>query len=126
MFKFLSEDWFVVSLEIVFLLFIIYDVRRYFQTQKREYLVNIAVTLVFFIWTAVPFYKSYITWSMGDKKELVRECVSENNETLCECLSGAISKEYTFESYKDVDKNSSEYLEFIKESKEDCLDDSWF
>jgi hypothetical protein len=31
-----------------------------------------------------------------------------------------------YEEYIKIDKNSSDYNDFIKEAKEDCLDDSWF
>jgi hypothetical protein len=126
MFSFFSEDWFIISLEIVFLLFIIYDAKKYFQTQKKEYLTNIALTIGFFIWTAIPFYNSYITWNEGEKNKVNAVCLSENNETLCKCLDENIFKEYTFETYQALDKNSSDYLEFVKETKDECLDDSWF
>ena len=126
MFSFFSEDWFVISLEVVFLLFIVYDAKKYFQTQKKEYLTNIALTIGFFIWTAIPFYNSYITWNESTKRAVKRVCLSENNETLCKCLSENIFKEYRYETYQTLDKNSSDYLEFVKETKEDCLDDSWF
>lgn len=126
MFDFLDEDWFVISLEIVFLLFIFYDAKKYFQTQKKEYLTNIALTIAFFIWTAIPFYNSYITWNDGEKLKVNTVCLSENNETLCKCLDESIFKEYSYEAYQALDKNSSDYLEFVKETKEDCLDDSWF
>ncbi|MBU1217903.1 hypothetical protein KJ870_04435 [bacterium] len=126
MFSFFSEDWFIISLEIVFLLFIIYDAKKYFQTQKKEYLTNIALTIGFFIWTAIPFYNSYITWNDSLKSEVNAACLQENNEALCKCLDENIFKEYPYETYQALDKNSSDYLEFVKETKEECLDDSWF
>ncbi len=126
MFDFLDSDWFVISLEIVFLLFIAYDVKKYFETKKKEYITNIVLTLGFFIWALIPFYNSYMTWSEDKKQELISECKKENNETLCQCLDDKIFKEYSFEDFKSVDKNSSEFNEFIKETKEECLDDSWF
>ncbi|MDD2905630.1 MAG: hypothetical protein WBK95_10025 [Sulfurimonas sp.] len=126
MFNFMSEDWFVISLEIVFLLFIFYDAKKYFVTKKKEYLTNIALTVAFFIWAAIPFYNSYITWNMSDKQEVSRSCQQENNQTLCKCLDDRIFKEYSYEAYMFVDKNGSEFLEFVKESTEECLDDSWF
>jgi hypothetical protein len=125
-FDFLDSDWFVISLEIVFLLFIAYDVKKYFETKKKEYITNIVLTLGFFIWALIPFYNSYMTWSEDKKQELISECKKENNETLCQCLDDKIFKEYSFEDFKSVDKNSSEFNEFIKETKEECLDDSWF
>jgi hypothetical protein len=38
----------------------------------------------------------------------------------------AIFKEYTYEEYMVLDKNSSDYKEFIKDTKEECQDDGWF
>ena len=126
MFDFLDSDWFVISLEIVFLLFIAYDAKKYFETKKKEYITNIVLTLGFFIWAFIPFYNSYMTWSEDKKQELISECKKENNETLCQCLDEKIFKEYSFEDFKSLDKNSSDFNEFIKETKEECLDDSWF
>ncbi|MDD3854244.1 MAG: hypothetical protein WC279_00080 [Sulfurimonas sp.] len=126
MFDFLDSDWFIISLEIVFLLFIAYDAKKYFETKKKEYITNIVLTLGFFIWALIPFYNSYMTWSEDKKQELISECKKENNETLCQCLDEKIFKEYSFEDFKSLDKNSSDFNEFIKETKEECLDDSWF
>lgn len=123
MFDFLSSDWFVITLEIIFLILIIFDVKKYMQTQKKEYITNIVLTIGFFIWTAIPFYNSYITWTDLDKAEYIATCHKENNETLCACLSDALFKEYRLSA---LDTNSSEYKTFIKEAKEECLDDSWF
>ncbi|MDP2894069.1 MAG: hypothetical protein Q8N78_06890 [Sulfurimonas sp.] len=126
MFDFLDSDWFIISLEIVFLLFIAYDAKKYFETKKKEYITNIVLTLGFFIWALIPFYNSYMTWSEDKKQELISECKKENNETLCQCLDEKIFKEYSFDDFKNLDKNSSDFNEFIKETKEECLDDSWF
>ncbi len=126
MFDFLDSDWFVISLEIVFLLFIAYDAKKYFETKKKEYITNIVLTLGFFIWALIPFYNSYMTWSEDKKQELISECKKENNETLCQCLDEKIFKEYSFDDFKSLDKNSSDFNEFIKDTKEECLDDSWF
>ncbi|OHE11273.1 MAG: hypothetical protein A3J96_09085, partial [Sulfurimonas sp. RIFOXYC2_FULL_36_7] len=93
---------------------------------KKEYITNIVLTLGFFIWALIPFYNSYMTWSEDKKQELISECKKENNETLCQCLDEKIFKEYSFEDFKSLDKNSSDFNEFIKETKEECLDDSWF
>jgi len=125
-FDFLDSDWFIISLEIVFLLFIAYDAKKYFETKKKEYITNIVLTLGFFIWAFIPFYNSYMTWSEDKKHELISECKKENNETLCQCLDEKIFKEYSFEDFKSLDKNSSDFNEFVKETKEECLDDSWF
>ena len=126
MFDFLDSDWFIISLEIVFLLFIAYDAKKYFETKKKEYITNIVLTLGFFIWALIPFYNSYMTWSQDQKQDLISECKKENNETLCQCLDEKIFKEYSFEDFKSLDKNSSDFNEFVKETKEECLDDSWF
>lgn len=127
MFDFLDSDWFVIGLEIVFLIFISYDLKKYFETKKREYIFNIVLTLVFFVWTLIPFYNSYMTWDEAKKQELITECkLRENNATLCGCVSDKIFKEYALESYKSLDENSSDFKEFIKETKEECRDDSWF
>lgn len=123
MFDFLSSDWFVITLEIIFLVLIVFDVKKYMQTQKKEYITNIVLTIGFFIWTAIPFYNSYITWTELDKAHYRATCHEENNETLCACISDAVFKEYRFNA---LDTNSSEYKTFIKEAKEECLDDSWF
>ncbi|MDY0120576.1 MAG: hypothetical protein RBR54_01430 [Sulfurimonas sp.] len=124
MFDFLSSDWFIISIEIVFLVLIVYDVRRYIQTRKKEYVTNIVLTIAFFIWAAIPFYNSYITWTDLDKKEYLDGCTQfENNATLCACVGKEIFKEYPLE---DLDKLSASYQEFYDETKEDCLDDSWF
>lgn len=127
MFDFLDSDWFTIALEIVFLIFISYDLKKYFETKKREYIVNIVLTIGFAIWTLIPFYNSYMAWDEVKKQELITECkLRENNETLCGCVNDKIFKEYGFESYKSLDKNSSDFEDFIKETKGECLDKSWF
>ena len=123
---FLDSDWFIIGLEIVFLIIIIYDVKRYIETKKREYIINIVLTLGFAIWTLVPFYNSYFKWNDTQKQEYIIECNKENNESLCVCLSSSTFKEYGFDEYTKLDKNSNDYKEFFKDSKEECLDDSWF
>lgn len=126
MFGFMDEDWFIIGLEVVFLLFIVYDFKKYKETKKREYVVNIVLTIGFAIWVLLPFYNSYYGWNETQKQEQIATCKKENNETLCKCLSKTIFKASFYDEFNSVDKNSTEYKEFIKESKEDCLDDSWF
>jgi hypothetical protein len=126
MFDFLDSDWFIIGLEIVFVILIAYDVKKYFQTQKREYIFNIVLTLGFAIWTLYPFYKSYFGWEEAQKVELLNHCDDTNDTKLCKCLDEAIFKEYVYEEYKILDKNSSEFREFLKEAKEDCSDSGWF
>lgn len=126
MFDFLDSDWFNIGLEIVFLILISYDVKKYVETKKKEYIVNIVLTIVFAIWVLYPYYKSYFGWEESQKTALISTCVDSNNTELCKCVDDALFKGYTYEEYKALDKNSSEYSEFVKESKEECLDDSWF
>ncbi|QOY54157.1 hypothetical protein HUE87_09740 [Candidatus Sulfurimonas marisnigri] len=126
MFNFVSSDWFTITLEIVFLIFIAYDLKKYYETRKKEYIVNIVLTFGFFIWAIVPFYNSYMTWEDRDKTELISTCKKENNETMCNCLDDRIFKEYTYDEFKNLDKNSTDFKAFVKQTKEECLDDSWF
>ncbi|MDQ7044986.1 MAG: hypothetical protein Q9M32_03615 [Sulfurimonas sp.] len=126
MFDFLDSDWFIITLEVIFLIIIIYDVKKYIETKKREYITNIVLTLGFAIWTLYPMYISYFGWEDSQKSEMLSTCTDSNNSTLCTCVDDAIFKEYTYDEYKVVDKNSSDYIEFIKDTKEDCLDNSWF
>ncbi len=126
MFDFLDSDWFNIGLEIVFLILISYDIKKYFETKKKEYILNIVLTVGFAIWVLYPYYKSYYGWQESQKQEMISTCVDANNTELCKCVDEAIFKEFVYEEYKTQDKNSSEYKKFIKETKEDCVDDSWF
>ena len=126
MFDFLDEDWFIITLEIVFLILIFYDIKKYRDTKKKEYITNIVLTIGFAIWTLYPMYKSYFGWEESQKSELLTTCQDDANQTLCKQVDDAIFKNYTYEEYKVLDKNSTEFKEFIKETKEDILDDSWF
>lgn len=126
MFDFLDTDWFNISLEIFFVLLISYDVKKYIQTKKKEYITNIALTIGFAIWALYPYYTSYVGWEDDQKKEMISSCHSEKNETLCKCIDEAIFKNYTYEEYKTVDKNGSDFEEFLKDTREDCEDDGWF
>jgi hypothetical protein len=126
LFDFLESDWFIISLEIVFVILIAYDIKKYFETKKREYIFNIVLTLGFAIWTLYPFYKSYFGWEEAQKVELLNHCDDVNDTKLCKCLDEAIFKEYVYEEYIALDKNSSIFQEFVKEGKEDCSDSGWF
>lgn len=121
MFDFLDNDYFVITLETLFLIFIIFDLKKWFETKKREYLINIALSVGFFIYTAIPFYNKYYTWSNQDLNTLNEKCLNENNSTLCECLNDKIIKEYSFESYQNADQNKLK--EFFDESKQECIED---
>ena len=127
MFDFLDSDWFNIGLEVVFLILISWDVKKYFETRKREYIVNIVLTIGFAIWALYPYYNSYVGWEDSQKKDMLSHCSGDENSTkLCQCLDDATFKEYTYEEYKVLDKNGSDYKEFVKDAREDCLDDSWF
>ena len=126
MFDFLKSDWFNISLEIFFLLLISWDVKRYFDTKKKEYIVNIVATIGFAVWALWPYYNSYVEWSEEEKKSLLSSCNEEKNATLCKCMDDAIFKNYTHDEYLKLDKNGSEFKEFLKDVKEECQDDSWF
>ena len=129
MFDFLDEDWFIITLEIIFLILIIYDIKKYIETKKKEYITNIVLTFGFAVWTLYPMYKSYIGWEDSHKQKMLAKCneAKDANATeLCKCVDDRIFKEYVHEEYIKIDKDSTDYKEFLKETKEDCLDDSWF
>lgn len=120
MFDFLDNDIFVMVLNVVFLVFIIYDFRKYQQTKQKMFLVNIAITIGFAIWVMIPFYNKYITWQDKDIQTLTQNC--EDNKSLCDCLTDSTIKNYDYESYVLEDKNSSHYREFFKENLQECQD----
>jgi hypothetical protein len=126
LFDFLDSDWFNIGLEVVFLVLISYDIKKYFQTKKREYLVNILLTIGFAIWTLYPYYTSYVGWEESQKKVMLSHCSDNNDTKLCSCLDESTFKEFTHDEYVAIDKNSTEYRDFLKDAKEDCLDDGWF
>ncbi|MEN8147647.1 MAG: hypothetical protein ABFR02_08505 [Campylobacterota bacterium] len=128
MFAFYESDWFTIVLEIAFLLFIAYDTKRYFETKRREYLMNIALAAGFFFWALVPFYNKYYSWQDVDKESLIAVCIQEYNQSHCDCLDDKIFKEYDFESFKALEKQKDEdYLEFIEEVDKECRGEGgWF
>ncbi|MFA5454241.1 MAG: hypothetical protein WC272_02870 [Sulfurimonas sp.] len=126
MFDFLDSDWFNITLEVIFIILISYDIKKYIETKKREYIVNIVLTIGFAVWTLYPYYNSYVGWDEKQKAEMISSCEGDNNKTLCKCVDEKIFKEYTYDEYKAADKNGSDFQEFIKEAKEECADDSWF
>lgn len=126
MFDFLDSDWFNIGLEILFVILISYDIKKYFETKKREYIVNIVLTIGFAIWALYPYYNSYVGWEELQKEIVISHCDDSNETKLCRCLDDATFKAYTYDEYIALDKNSSKYTEFLKEAKEDCLDDGWF
>ncbi len=126
MFDFLDSDWFNIGLEIVFLILISYDIKKYLETKKREYIVNIVLTIGFAIWVLLPYYKSYFGWQEFQKSVLLSTCSDVNDTKLCECMDDKIFKGYVYEDYIHVDKNSSDYTDFLKTAKEECEDNGWF
>jgi hypothetical protein len=126
MFDFLDEDWFIITLEIVFVILIAYDIKKYIETKKKEYITNIILTFGFAVWTLYPMYNSYFGWDEAQKKEMLKTCNDSNNTELCKCVDDSIFKEFVYDEYKSIDKNSTDYKEFLKDTKEGCLDDSWF
>ncbi|MEO1954344.1 MAG: hypothetical protein ABGW74_06545 [Campylobacterales bacterium] len=124
MFDFMDEDWFTITIEVFFLIFIIYDAKQYLQSKKKEYLVNIVLTIGFALWTLYPMYISYFKWSETQKEEVLKSCEKEDNVTLCRCVDGGLFKEYGFEELKSLDKDKLQKIK--EETKEDCLDDGWF
>ena len=126
MFDFLDSDWFNIGLEVVFILMLSYDVKEYIQTRNKKYITNIVLTIGFAIWALYPYYNSYVGWEDEQKKVLLSHCNDINDTKLCRCLDDTTFKTYTHDEYILLDKNSTEYKEFLKEAKEDCEDDSWF
>lgn len=126
MFDFLDSDWFVIGLEIVFVILIYFDIKKYMQTKKKEYMINIVLTLGFAVWTLLPYYNSYFGWEDAQKKKMLIKCDDSNDTKLCNCIDESIFKNYIFKEYNSLDKESKDYKEFLKETKEDCLDDGWF
>ena len=126
MFDFLDSDWFIIGLEIVFLILIVYDIKQYVQTKKKEYITNIVLTLGFAVWALMPMYTKYFGWEESQRETMLQVCNDSNATELCNCIDESIFKEYTFKEYTNIDKNSTEYVEFLQDTKEGCLDDSWF
>jgi hypothetical protein len=126
LFDFLDSDWFNIGLEVVFIVLISYDVKKYFETGKREYILNIVLTIGFAIWTLYPYYTSYVGWEEEQKKVMISHCTKSEDTQLCKCLDETTFKTYTHDEYVALDKNASEYKEFLQEAKEECLDDGWF
>jgi len=126
MFDFLDSDWFNIGMEIVFLILISYDIKKYFETKKREYVVNIVLTIGFAIWVLYPYYTSYYGWDEKQKQVMISTCSTQEDKKLCKCLDEATFKAYTHDEYILLDKNSTEYKEFMIDSKEECQDEGWF
>jgi len=123
MFDFLDSDWFIIGLEIVFIVLISYDVYKYFKTKKKQYILNIVLTLAFAVWTLYPFYTKYYEWNDADREALMKECLLNGNERYCGCLENMVFKEYDEQMYKQLDENNNiEFLEFMNESKKECLE----
>ena len=124
MFDFLDADWFIIGVEILFLLFIGYDAWKYSKTRKKEYIFNIVLAIGFAIWVLYPFYTKYYMWEEKDREELIKSCLREHNTTYCNCVDDRIFKEYDVETFNRLDKkNDKDFLEFIKTSEQECFED---
>jgi len=123
MFDFLDSDWFIIGLEIVFIVAISYDVFKYVKTKKKQYIINIVLTVGFAIWTLYPFYTKYYEWDAQDREDLMTKCLKQGTERYCGCLENMLFKEYDEHEYKVIDKqNDEDYLTFMNEAKEECLE----
>ena len=119
MFDFLENDIFVIVLNIAFLIFIIYDYKKYKATKQKMLLLNIAMTIGFAIWVMIPFYNKYFTWSDENITKITVAC-SDSNKTLYNCMVDSTIKAYSYEDYSCEDKNSSDYKAFVTEALETC------
>jgi hypothetical protein len=126
LFDFLDSDWFNIGIQIVFIILISYDVKKYFETRKREYIFNIVFTIGLAIWALYPYYNSYVGWQEEQKTLMLSHCKDTNDTKLCRCMDDATFKNYTYDEYIVLNKNSEDYKEFLSDAKEDCEDDSWF
>lgn len=125
---FMDSDWFVISLEILFLIFIAFDVKKYYQThdkkKRQSYLLNIILTIGFFVWAAIPFYNKYFTWPESEKTLLINKCIQDFNLSYCKCLDDEIFKEYSLDTYKELSKiDATSLKEFKDEAKKECKED---
>lgn len=108
------------------MILISYDIKKYIQTKKKEYIVNIVLTVGFAIWVLLPYYTSYVGWEDSQKQEMISTCKDAEDKTFCKCVDESIFKAYTYVEYKAQDKNSTEFKEFIKDTKGECQDEGWF
>jgi hypothetical protein len=125
-FDFLESDWFNITLQIVFVLLIYYDAKKYLATKDNKYALNVVLTIGFAIWALYPYYNSYVGWDESQKEKMLSNCSDTNDTKLCRCLDEGTFKHYTYEEYTHLDKNASQYRAFLQDAKEECLDDSWF
>jgi hypothetical protein len=123
MFDFLDSDWFIIGLEIVFIVLISYDVYKYVKTKKKQYILNVVLTFGFAVWTLYPFYTKYYEWNDKDRDIMMKGCLESGTKRYCGCLENMIFKEYDEKMYKKLEKeNNTDFLEFMNESKKDCLE----
>lgn len=122
MFDFFESDTFTIGLEIAFLLFMGYDLRRYMLTRRREYMFNIVLTVGFFIYAAIPFYNKYYTWSDTERMALLTLCAKEKGPDVCECLTDTLTKEYAFSAYEKAFE-TPELEAFTEETTKECRED---
>jgi hypothetical protein len=124
MFDIFDNDYFVIVLEIVFLFFIIHDLKEYYKTGQKQYIFNIILTLGFFIWAAIPFYNKYYGWTDTQKQEFTQMCKKTEKIDVCDCYSDKIFKEYNYDKFNLLYvQKEPKYLEFKKEAITECLED---
>jgi hypothetical protein len=123
MFDFMDSDEFIIGLEILFLIFIYFDVKKYILIRKKEYLLNIVLTIGLFIYALNPLYNKYYKWGDLGKQEYNKQCLSnENNLSLCSCLNDKIFKKYTEVEYSFLLSQQDDALkDFLNKEKEECL-----
>jgi len=123
MFDFMDSDEFIIGLEILFLIFIYFDVKKYILIRKKEYLLNIVLTIGLFIYALNPLYNKYYKWGDFGKQEYNKQCLSnENNLSLCSCLNDKIFKKYTEVEYSFLLSQQDDALkDFLNKEKEECL-----
>ncbi len=123
MFDFLESDLAIFLLNIFFLIFIYFDYKKYKQSGQKLYVLNILLTIGFAVWILWPLYTKYITWSEKERLELFKSCHSVSDKTLCECINEHTVKNYSYAQYRLLDKKSAPFQSFLKETKEECLED---
>ena len=122
MFDFMDSDSFIIAINIIFLVFIIFDIKKFRETEDKKFLFNILLTLGFALWVMIPFYNKYITWSDKSIFKLYQNC-GEDNKTLCTCITDWTIKSYSYEGFLHEDRNSSDYKDFLQDTKKECLAD---
>jgi len=126
MFDFMDSDGFIIGLEIVFLTFIAYDGFKFYKTRQRQYIINIVLAIGFALWVLVPFYTKYYDWTPDQREDFKVQCLNDHNASYCKCMDNMVYKAFEYGDYKKMNKEDKEYKIFLKDSFEECFEDSWF